>query len=144
MALKEILSISGKPGLYRYAAKARSGIIVQSMADGTKMAIPVTANVSTLADISMYTDAGERPLHEIFTAMKEHDREIRALNLKKDKEPVKALFSKIVPDYQEHRVYVHDMQKAFRWYIILSDAGVTDFAPEGEGAENDKPESAQE
>lgn len=140
MALKDILSITGKPGLYRYAAKGRSGIIVESLGDGAKVAIPVTANVSTLADISMYTEGGEKPLHEIFTSMLAHETAIRALDLKKDKEGVKALFAEVVPDYQEHRVYIADMQKAFKWFVILTDAGIKDFTPEA----NPEAESAAE
>ncbi|PIE83957.1 MAG: hypothetical protein CSA07_04665 [Bacteroidia bacterium] len=130
MTLKEILSVSGKPGLYRYVAKARNGMIIEPLGGGTKLTIPMNSHVSTLADISIYTTGGERPLYEVFEAARDHDSAVRALNIKKDKEAVQQLFGELVPDYQEHRVYLADMQKVMRWYILLRDAGLEHFAPE--------------
>ncbi|PID90330.1 MAG: hypothetical protein CSA97_03435 [Bacteroidetes bacterium] len=130
MTLNKILSVSGKPGLYRYVAKARNGMIIEPLAGGGKLSIPMNSHVSTLADISIYTNGGEKPLHEVLDAACEHDQAIRALNIKKDTQQVQELFRQIVPDYQEHRVYLNDMQKVMRWYVLLRDAGIDSFAPE--------------
>ena len=37
MELKEILAISGQPGLYKYVAQSTNGVIVESLLDGRRM-----------------------------------------------------------------------------------------------------------
>jgi hypothetical protein len=53
--LKDILSISGKGGLYKFIAQARNGIVVESLEDKKRHVAPATARVSSLEDISIFT-----------------------------------------------------------------------------------------
>lgn len=129
MNLKDILAISGKSGLYKFVAKGRNGIIVESLSDKTRQAIPMSHNASALADIAIYTDNGEMPLHEVFTKLKAHDETAKKIDLKNDPDAVRKLFALVAPQYTEHRVYLHDMQKAIRWYNTLTEIGMTDFTP---------------
>ena len=64
--LKEIISISGHSGLFKFVSQGRQGIIVESLTDGKKMNVPVTAKVSALSDIAVFTDSGEISLREVF------------------------------------------------------------------------------
>ena len=138
MALKDILAISGKPGLYRYVAKARNGIVVESLQTHRRMPVPVSANVSALSDVAMYTDGDDVPLADVFTAMLPHQEAIKALDVKRDEEGVKSLFATVLPSYARERVRVVDMQKAFRWFRELVENGVTEFK------DGEEPEPAEE
>jgi hypothetical protein len=66
MALEEILSVSGKPGLYRLVGQMKNGIIVEGIADGKRFPVHGSAKVSALEEISIYTDEEEVPLKDIF------------------------------------------------------------------------------
>lgn len=48
MELREIMAISGQPGLYKYIAQSRNGVIVESLIDGKRMNASSTSRVSTL------------------------------------------------------------------------------------------------
>lgn len=142
--LSQILAISGRPGLYRYVAKARNGLVVEKLENQQRFSITMTASVSTLGDISIYTERGETPLAEVFTSMLPHVSAIRALNIRKDEAQVRTLFGEVLPDYLRDRVRVSDMQKAFRWFLELLDAGFEEFVREESTAEGEAEEEAPE
>lgn len=58
--LKTILSIAGKPGLYKLISQGKNMLIVETV-DAAKKRVPAYAHdkVISLADIAMYTDAEE-------------------------------------------------------------------------------------
>lgn len=127
MELKEVFTVVGKPGLYRYIANATQGIIMESLIDGKRSRVDMSANVSSLAEIAMYTNDGEFPLWKIFTAMQEHRDAILAIDKKTPKKTVIELFEKVLPNYDADRVYESNIRKAFKWFAILSELGMTDF-----------------
>ena len=51
MDLRTVLSVSGKPGLFKLISHQKSGVVVESLLDGKRTAIPSSANVSSLGDI---------------------------------------------------------------------------------------------
>jgi hypothetical protein len=130
MEFREIIAISGQPGLFRYVAQGAHGIIVESLADGKRMNATGSAKVSALAEIAMFTDEGELPLSDIFTAMHKNGD---SPSPKSAPEVLKRYFASVVPDYDRDRVHVSDMKKAVTWYNALVSAGLTDFSlPEEE------------
>ncbi len=136
MEFREILAISGQPGLFRFVAQGAHGIIVESLADGKRMNATGSAKVSALAEIAMFTDNGEMPLSDIFTEMFKRSGGKETLAAKSSPELLKSHFAEIVPDYDRDRVHVSDMKKAIAWYNTLVAAGMTDFSlPEEEGTE---------
>ena len=72
MELKEILAISGQPGLYKYVAQSTRGVIVESLLDGRRMNAAANARVSALSEISMFTEGDDIPLAEVFTRLYAH------------------------------------------------------------------------
>ena len=69
MKLNQILTISGKPGLYQLQSRTRTGFLALSLLDNKRISIGLRSNVSLLSEIAIYTLEGEKPLEEIFTAM---------------------------------------------------------------------------
>ena len=134
---ERILTISGKPGLYRLLSSARNMIIVE-MVDATKKRIPVhnTDKVVMLDDIAIYTDTEEVPLREVFAKIYEKENGVISLDLKMTTpEEQVEYFEGIMPDYDRERVYLTHIKKMFSWYNILVANGVVDFKVEEEQTE---------
>jgi len=117
--LKDIMSISGKGGLFRFIAQARNGIVVESLEDGKRHVAPATARVSSLEDIAIFTNEEEVPLADIFFQIHEKAEGKETLSHKTDASQLKAYFEELVPDYDQDRVYVSDIKKVFQWYNQL-------------------------
>lgn len=127
MELKEILAISGQPGLYKYVAQSSHGVIVESLVDGKRMNASSTAKVSSLTEISMFTEGEDIALAEVFTKIYAHAGGKEAVDPKVDPAKLKAAFAEVLPDYDRERVHVSDIKKCFAWYNTLVKAGFTEF-----------------
>ncbi|MEG0788846.1 MAG: DUF5606 domain-containing protein [Alistipes sp.] len=127
MELKDILAITGQPGLYKFVAQSTHGVIVESLLDGKRMNAAASAKVSTLTEISMFTEGEDLPLAEVFTKIYAHTQGAQAISPKEDPAKLKAYFAEVLPDYDRDRVHVSDMKKCFAWYNILVTAGFTEF-----------------
>lgn len=109
--LKEILSISGKPGLYKLINNTSNAIIVESLLDGKRFAAYSNSKIIALEDISIYTEDEDMPLKEVLKRIFEKENGAQALSHKADTEKMLAYFEEIVPEYDHNRVYVSDMRK---------------------------------
>ena len=140
--IKEVLAISGKPGLYRLVSRGKNMLIVESL-DDTKKRMPAYASdrVVAVSEISIYTDDGEdTPLINVFDSIKKlyEGKEVDINHKKADNDDIIAFFAKALPNYDTERVRVSDMRKVIAWYNILVKAGITDF----EVKEEEKKEEA--
>lgn len=136
---ERILTISGKPGLYRLVSNGRNMFIVETV-DATKKRMPVhsSSQVVMLDDVAIYTDTEEVPLRDIFAKIYEKENAVLPFDLKMSTpEELVEYFAGIMPDYDRERVYLTHIKKMFAWYNILVENGVVDFkSEEGEqGAE---------
>lgn len=131
--LKTILSISGKPGLYKLISQGKNMLIVESISEDKKR-IPAYGNekVISLADIAMYTNDSEVPLKEVLTSvLKKENGELASIDAKKStSDQLRTYFAEILPDFDRDRVYVTDIKKLISWYNILVTNGITDFEAE--------------
>ncbi len=138
MKLKDILSISGKGGLYKFISQGRNGIIVESFEDHKRMVVHSSAKVSALEDIAIFTESEEVPLAEVFKKLFEKLSGKETISHKSSPEELKAVLESILPDYDRERVYVSDMKKLVQWYNLL--LGLNLLIPEEESAEEKKEE----
>ena len=136
--LSKILSISGQPGLYLYVSQARNGAIVEALSDKKRTSVGMTSKLTSLADISIYTDDEEVKLQQVFLNMKDVLGEDDAPSAKSNPNDLKALFEKALPDYDRDRFYVSHMKKVVEWYNHLKKYASLDFVnPEEEKAEQE-------
>lgn len=133
--LKEILSISGKPGLYKLINNTSNAIIVESLLDGKRFAAYSNSKIIALEDISIYTEDEDMPLKEVLKRIFEKENGTQALSHKADTEKILAYFEEIVPEYDHNRVYVSDMRKIIQWYNLLADKKMLSFEEETPKAE---------
>ena len=125
--LSKILAISGQSGLYLYISQARNGAIVESLADKKRSSVGMTSKLTSLADISIYTDDEEVKLQDVFLSMKEVLGDADAPSAKSEPAVLKALFEKALPDYDRDRFYVSHMKKVVEWYNALKNHASLDF-----------------
>ncbi len=139
MALDKILSIGGKPGLYKLLAQTRTGFVGESLLDGKRVSVGLRNNVSVLSEIAVYTLEEEVPLREVFQKIKTKEKGAKtSVHHKEDKLKLEEYFFEVLPNYDEDRVYPSDIKKIIQWYNILHDNGIVDFS------ENDESTTSEE
>ncbi len=121
MSLDSILSITGKPGLYKLKTKARSGFVVESLIDSKTSIIGMNHNVSVLKDISIYTYEAEVSLKEVFNKIAGKEDKGAAISHQSSKDELASYFNEVLPEYDEDRVYASDIKKVVQWYNILQE-----------------------
>ncbi len=128
--METILSIAGKPGLYKLVSRGKGTLIVESI-DEQRRRIPAfaTDRVTSLADIAMYTDAEDVALWEVLTSVgKKEDSKEASIDYKKcSGKELRAYFAEVLPNFDQDRVHDSDIKKLLQWYNILVKNGYTDF-----------------
>lgn len=131
MSLNKILSISGKPGLFKLLTQTRSGFVAESLLDGKKVTVSFKNNVSVLSEIAIYTLEEEVPLKQVFEKIKEKEAGGKtAVSHKDDKIKLEEYLFEVLPNYDEDRVYPSDIKKIIQWYNLLHEHGITEYADE--------------
>ena len=142
-----ILSIAGKPGLYKLVSRGKNNLIVEAL-DGTHRRLPAfgTDRITSLADIAMFTDADDVPLMDVLESLKTlEDGKKSSLDFKKASgDELREYFAKVLPAFDRERVHVSDIKKLIQWYNILIENGITDFKEEMKPTEGDNIADRQE
>ena len=142
--LKKILSISGKPGLYRLISYGKNMIIVESLVDKKRFPAYSNNKIISLGDIAIYTSGEEVPLANVLDSIsKKYDGKALVAADYKTNDALQGFFSEILPDYDRERVYNTDIKKVISWYNVLVGAGITDFIDKSEDTEKSETETAE-
>ena len=144
--LRDILSITGKPGLYKLVSRGNNMLIVESLLDGKRVPTYARDKIVSLGEISMYTMGEDVSLSKVLTKLGEKEGlKVAAIDSKKaDNDQLRNFFGEVLPDFDRDRVYPSDIRKLIQWYNILINAGITDFSIEEEGEEVAIEEKKQE
>ncbi|RIA09106.1 hypothetical protein OE09_0934 [Flavobacteriaceae bacterium MAR_2010_72] len=128
MSLDKILSISGKPGLFKIITQTRSGFVAESLIDQKKLTVNVHSNISVLSEIAIYTLTEELPLKEVLKKIKEKENgQPTSISHKDSKDTLEEYFFEVLPDYDEDRVYASDIKKVVQWYNLLQAHNLLDL-----------------
>lgn len=131
--LREIISITGKPGLFKIISHSANRLIVEGLTDGKRFPVSARDRIISLGDIAMYTQGDDKPLGEIldllYTRQEGKAVDLKALVCNDD---YAGMFGEVLPDYDRERVYPTDIKKLFSWYNLLVGAGYTRFTEEKE------------
>jgi hypothetical protein len=119
MNLKDYLAIAGEPGLFKFIAQGRNAIIVEHLETGKRSSAPGSAKVSSLEEISIFTEGEDLPLSTVFDRIFEKENGSSSLDAKSDPAKLKAYFESVLPEYDKDRVYPSDIKKVFMWYNTL-------------------------
>jgi hypothetical protein len=133
MGLEKILSVAGKPGLYKLITQTRTGFVAESLLDGKRITVSLRSSVSVLSEIAIYTLEEEVPLREVFQKIQTKENGAKtSISHKDEKIKLEEYFFEVLPNYDEDRVYVSDIKKVIQWYNILTDSDIADFSSEKE------------
>lgn len=138
--LERIVSISGKPGLYRLLATSSKGLIVESVESGKRLPADPHNSISTLDEIQIHTEDGEKPLSELFHRIYDAEDGGRTIDHRSSKEELQEKFEELLPEYDKERVYPSDIKKCFQWYNILHDADALQVKEEEEAEQDNEGE----
>lgn len=137
--IKGILSIAGKPGLYKLVSTGRGSLIVEQLGSGKRLPVQQRDRVISLADVAMYTNEEDVPLARVLDSLKTV-AEGKVLDTKTiEQGDLREFFAKVLPDFDRERVHISDIKKLLSWYNELIAAGITDFIEE----EETQPENEQ-
>jgi hypothetical protein len=125
MSLEKIMSITGMSGLHKMVAQSTNGFIAESLTDKKRFPVAATQRVSMLTDITMFTKGGDIKLADVFRAMKKMSDADLNVDANADNTTLKNFFRKVVPDFDDERVYASDIRKVIKWYHLVKDM-VTD------------------
>lgn len=142
--LKEILAITGKPGLFKIIANNGKTLIVEDLVSGKRFPVSIRDRVVSLGDIAMYTDSDDKPLGEvldnIYAVEKGNKIDIKEVAAS---EGLKERFGKYLADFDRDRVHDSDIKKLFTWYNLLVDKGFEKFSESEKSEETEKEETPE-
>ncbi len=142
-----ILSISGRPGLYKLVSRGNRNLIVEAL-DETLKRMPAfaTDRVTSLADIAIYTETEDVPLMNVLASLRDkEDGKPCSINYKKvSRDELRQYFATILPDFDNERVRDSDIKKLLSWYDILVKSGITDFEESMKPTEGDNIDDRKE
>lgn len=142
--LKTILSISGRPGLYRLISQGKNMLIVESLVDKKRFPAHGNEKIISLGDIAMYTDTEEVPLQQVLLSIKNKENGAPIeMDLKKaTSEDLRTYLGEVLPAFDRDRVYPSDIKKLISWYNLLVASDITNF--EDEAVEEEDTEETAE
>lgn len=119
--LDNIVAVSGLPGLFYMDGSRSNGLILKDIDSGVKQFVSARKHQFTpLRSIAIYTYSDSTPIEEVFEAIVHLKGEMNIPEiLKSDNKTLASNFRKILPDYDEDRVYPSDMKKVFKWFEFL-------------------------
>lgn len=135
MDLSKILSISGKPGLYKLVSQTKNGALIESLIDGKRQPAFAKEKISSLEDISIFTTDEDVPLAKVFQEIFKKEDGKECINPKLDNKKLVAYMREVLPNFDEERVYTSDMKKLFTWYNLLIKNGLIDLKEKEETIE---------
>ena len=100
--------------------------------------------VSSLEDISVFTENEDLPLGKVFDKIFEKESGGPAIDSKAEAEKLKEYFEEIIPDYSREKVYVSDIKKIILWYNLLQNKDMLVKEEPEKAADSEKPESETE
>ena len=129
--LKDMLSVSGKPGLFKLISKGKNMFIVESLSDGTRIPVYTRDKVVSLGDITMFTNDGDARLSQIFQSIKQKENG-EPISFSSSINPIELrdYFAQVLPDFDRDKVYPSDIKKVMNWYNLLVKSGNADFEEE--------------
>lgn len=141
--IRRIVSIAGKPGLFKLVSQGKNMLIVESLSTGKRTPAYAHDKVISLADVSIYTTDEDMQLADVLEKISAYTQG-QPIDVKgfANDAAIREYFGKILPEFDQDRVYTTDIKKLFSWYNQLIAAGVTKFKDD-EIAEDQAAEAAE-
>lgn len=130
MEYRQIVAVTGLPGLYQLVSTKNDGALVRSLADkSVKFVSSRVHQLTPLESIEIYTYSENVRLHDVLEVIKNNDTPIKELvsGKKASNEDLKQYFATILPEFDQERVYTSDIKKILKWYELLKANDLLNF-----------------
>jgi hypothetical protein len=148
MTLEGIISIAGRPGLFKVITKGKNSVIVESLIDKKRFAALSSEKISALEDISIFTSEEDVKLIDVLSNLYKISSGKEGPSHKADEKTLRASFEKTLPNYDKDRVYFSDIKKFFQWYnmllaegLLIMEVEVNDVTEKGKADKTEKAET---
>ena len=143
MDLNEIISISGRPGLFKVVAQGKNSLIIESIVDKKRIAAHASDRISAIGDISIYTSDDDVKLIDVFEKFNDKYEGKAGPSHKDELSALEGILGEILPNYDRERVYKSDVRKIFQWYNILINAGIPIVEKKEKSKEKEAPKKEE-
>ena len=126
MNLRALVSVTGKPGLFKLIGQNKGGFILETL-DKAKIKSVVnlsTTKMATLEDITIYGEEEEIKLLDVFETIK--IKGLETPDVKASGDALRDFFREVAPGHDESRVYTSDIKKIISWYNIIKELPIFD------------------
>lgn len=120
-------------------SQTKTGLVVESLADGKKMPVFASHQTSALEDISIFTYGEDISLKKVLWKIHQKEDGKPAISSKASSEELKAYFQEVLPEYDKERVYVSDIKKVISWYNLLLEKNLITEPVEDAPSSEDQP-----
>jgi hypothetical protein len=124
MDLQGIISISGRPGLFKIVTQGKSNVIVESLIDKKRFPAFASEKISSIEDISIFTYDEDVKLTDVFSTLLNQNEGKESINHKVEESVLRSTFTSVLSNYDIDRVYLSDIRKVFQWYNLLLKEGL--------------------
>ncbi len=130
MEYRQIVAVTGMPGLYQLVSTKNDGAFVRSLIDKSiKFVSSRLHQLTPLESIEIYTYGENVRLHEVLETIKNNDAPVKELisNKKASNDEWRSYFATVLPNFDQERVYVSDIKKILKWYELLKANDLLNF-----------------
>ena len=145
--LTKILSVTGRPGLYKLISTNKNMNVVESLTDGKRIPVYMHEKIVAISDVSIYTNEGDTPLRDVLKTIKAKENGNKvALSAKSSGKDYFNYLEEVLPNYNKESVYTSDVKKIISWYNILieNDIDLEEEVKEEEETENNTEVTTEE
>ena len=143
--LKKILSISGRPGLYKLISYGKNMLLVEGLIDKKRFPVHSRERVMSLGDISIFTTSEDLPLSQVLENVgKKFENKVIDIKAYASPEQLHEFMGSVLENWDSERVHNSDIKKIISWYNVLIGAGITDFSVKEDEEEAKADGSAEE
>lgn len=136
MNIKNIVAVSGLPGLFKLAATKNNGLLVSDLDTGKTRFCSVRQHQFTpMETVALYTDTDTTEISIVFQTMLDKEAELPIPSPNASHKDLQKYFEVILPDYDRDKVFHSDMKKVIKWFNFLNERGLLTAEPDKTGEE---------
>ncbi len=120
ISIKDVVAITGTPGLHKIVKTDDKAIIVESIDEKQKRQM-VRGNMmaSKIMDVSIYTTDDSEPLVNVLKSIQEKFGGELPITKKSSKNELMNFLREVLPNFDDERVYPSNIKKLVSWYEII-------------------------
>lgn len=136
MNIKNIVAVSGLPGLFKLAATKNNGLLVSDLDTGkTRFCSLRQHQFTPMETVALYTDTDTTEISVVFQTMLDKEAELPIPSPNASHKDLQKYFEVILPDYDRDKVFHSDMKKVIKWFNFLNERGLLTAEPDKTGEE---------